>query len=348
MTRRFFALALVALLLLVSSAVVQAAENDNLNWAVGCEGFTSVSGGFRLDRDNTGNGFETYTITATDGQGNLIFGPFTGTSFVGFGVFINPGQTFLWSRQPISNPLTVTVTSPAGNGLPSETVYTVSGNCDELALITLPEVVDETDANRFFLGVLTLQELLALLDVSPSVPLNANPPRPNINRGELRGTAPGYVIVDRLTANIRSGAGTEYTVVAQVDASTELNVLGRNDDRSWWFVEVDGIRGWINAELVVIVGDLTNVPVVPSVGEIFPPRFYVFRTQDTFLTPSEGAPVACPVSGDREYIIAGQSSNGEWIALATACNNTPVIGWISAASGAIRNSGDLSIPVIPG
>ncbi len=339
----------LASLLILQFMLVDAATNDNLNWSIGCEGFTSVGGGLVMNRDNTGNGFESYTIRAVDGVGNVIFGPLNSASFVGSGVYVVPGTIFNWSINPIANPLTVTVTSDAGNRLPAQTVYTVTGRCEGIGTAPTPTPAPPVESVfEALFGGRSAEEILELLTVSPSVPLNANPPRPS-NRGEtLRGTGTNYVIVDRLTVNLRSGAGPQYTIVGRVDGGAELFVIGRNEERSWWFVEIDGVRGWVNNTLVLIVGDMTNIPVVPSEGEIFPPRLYVYRTQPVLLSPREGAPVVCEIAGDLEYVIIGQTRNGEWLALETECNGGPVVVWIPTASGAVRNSGDLLIPVIPG
>jgi hypothetical protein len=80
------------------------------------------------DRDNTGTGQETRTEEIRDGGGNLLhFTQVTaplGTISFGAG----PGNSYN-IMNPTSDPITYTIISIAGNGLPAETEFTATGNC---------------------------------------------------------------------------------------------------------------------------------------------------------------------------------------------------------------------------
>lgn len=325
-------LVMALLLMVIGTAAVHGAGTRGLNWAVGCEGFTNVGGGIILDRDNTGTGDEAFSISATDGLGNQIFGPLRDASEVGTEIYLSEGVFFRYGALPVANPITVTLTSLAGNGLAAEVIYTATGNCDEIGSAATTEDID-------------MENLQDVGLTSPSVPLNGTAPRP-ANEEVFFGSDDNYLIVDTVTANLRSGDGPQYTIVGQVDGGTNLIVLGRNPARSWFYVRADDIRGWINASLVIIRGDLTELPVVPSRGEIYPPRLYVYSTNPIRLSPSSTSLVLCSVGGDLEYPIIGQNANGSWFRIRTECNGRPVNGWIRSATGALRNSGDLTIPVI--
>jgi hypothetical protein len=315
---------------LMQVSFVGAAGRDNLRWTVGCNGFTSNGGGIVLNRDNTGQGREVFVITATDGAGNVIFGPVSESSFVGSSVYIAQGVTFNWSSAPAINPILVSVVSPAGNGWAEQVVYSVLGTCLNLGTI-IPEGV----------GIVGVPDGTT----SPSVLLNADPPRPTNPQG-LGHLYEGYLIVDTGSLNLRSGDGPQYTIVGRVRGGTELIVLGRNNDRSWWYVQVGEIRGWVNGELVIIRGDLTHVPVVPVVGEIFPPRLFVFRANPIYLAANERSGVYCIIDGDLEYRIIAKNRDGSWFLIEAVCNDVTVEGWILAEFGAIRNSGDLPVPIL--
>ncbi|MDX1994375.1 MAG: hypothetical protein SF029_18475 [bacterium] len=330
---------LVLLLCLTQSSLVQAARRDSLRWQVGCNGFTNVAGGVIFTRDNTGDGRESFTITAVDGDGNIIFGPVTEAVFVDSRLYLERGLTFDYEVEPTANPILVSLVSNEGNGAPAQVVYSAIGNCPGL-----PNPVTEINESVF--------ELLAFVidpQPSPSVPLNSDPPRPVNPQGISRGAGPEdqFVLVSNPgTVNLRSGDGPQYTVVALVEAGDELIVLGTNLDRSWWFVQVGEVQGWINAELANIVrGDLTYLPVIPVEGEIFLPRFIPFLDQNLLASPNGRSSTLCTIAGDLEYFVIGQDIDGEFFEIQGICGGELVIGWVPQDSGGLRNSGDLPIPV---
>ena len=74
-------------------------------------------------------------------------------------------------------------------------------------------------------------------------------------------TLPPLVSVDADLVNLRGGPGTNYPVVGQANAATELEVLGRNEDGSWWRVCCpvgEEAESWIFGTLVAPVGGTSN------------------------------------------------------------------------------------------
>lgn len=326
-------LALVMLLAVMAGGSAEAAVRDGLRWTAGCDGFTSQGGGIILNRDNTGQGREQFVITATDGDGNVIFGPVTESFFVGSRLYFAEGSFFPYAVEPASNPILVTVVSPAGNGEPEQTVYSTIGNCAGLATNT--SGVDFV--NPF--------DLPADGSVSPSTPLNVDPPRPT-NPDGIGDLLTGFLIVDTSSANIRSGDGPQYTIVGRVSGGTELIVLGVNERRLWWYVQVGDIRGWINNELVINRGDLSDVPVVPVNGEIALPRLYLYSPQPVRIAPSANAAAICTIGADLEYFVLAQTRDGGWFEIEAFCGGQSVTGWVPQDSGGLRNSGSLPIVVV--
>ncbi len=322
---------LIVLIGLLQVFVVSAGTRSGVSWSAGCEGFTSNGGSILLDRNNTGEGTERFIITAVDGDGNVIFGPVADTFPTGSSLSISRGAFFPYSVAPAANPILVTIVSQAGNGFSEQLIYGTLGTCSGLPF------------NNARLGGDSVFNVVEG-GTSPTVPLNVDPPRPT-NPENIGQVVDGYVIVNTASLNIRSGDGPAYTIVGRVAGGTELVVLGRNPSRSWWFVEVGEIRGWVNGTLVALRGDLTNVPIVPIVGEIFRPRFYVFSETTLRDGPSASAAAICNINGSLEYFITGQNSDGEWIQVEANCDGVDVIGWVDFEVGAIRNSGDLGIPV---
>jgi hypothetical protein len=102
-----------------------------------CADFTAAgTGAAILDRDNTGTGSEQVRIDVKDGNGVLLFTlTFTNTLGSYSGGLIN---TSLFTTPPTANPLVMTATSLAGNGLPAVVGVVQSGQCGTLA--TIPTV----------------------------------------------------------------------------------------------------------------------------------------------------------------------------------------------------------------
>ncbi len=59
-------------------------------------------------------------------------------------------------------------------------------------------------------------------------------------------------------ANIRSGPGTNYPIVAEVDGGQQYEITGKNMAGDWWQISVAGKPGWVSASLV----DATNAGAV--------------------------------------------------------------------------------------
>lgn len=70
------------------------------------------------------------------------------------------------------------------------------------------------------------------------------------------------------TANLRlrSGPSTSFADLGTVPHSTQLEVLGRDEDSNWLYVEHDGTRGWVAGWHTNIAGLLSSVPVVEADG----------------------------------------------------------------------------------
>jgi hypothetical protein len=98
---------------------------------------------------------------------------------------------------------------------------------------------------------------------SPLPTPTATPP----NGEELRIT-----IASQIRANVRSGPGTSFEIVAKANPGLTFDVIGRSEDGNWYQVatNVDGItavdgqsaeNGWVAAELVRIAGE-GEAPIV--------------------------------------------------------------------------------------
>lgn len=218
-------------------------------------------------------------------------------------------------------------------------VYSISFRRDTATLV-LPDSIT-------VLSCSSSPEAIALIDTSPSAPLNSNLPRPTNPIG-LAESQTGYAIVNTGAANLRTGPDVGFTRVAIVDGGTRLVILGRNAGSTWWLAQAGDLRGWIWGEALVLRGDLTNVPFVESVGEIIQPTLYVgFTGNPIFDTLDAGGEVICNILGRLEYPILGRSFNSGWYLIEVTCPDATVAtGWILATNGVVRNPAGVAIPVI--
>ncbi|MCC6801356.1 MAG: SH3 domain-containing protein [Anaerolineae bacterium] len=72
--------------------------------------------------------------------------------------------------------------------------------------------------------------------------------------------------------NVRSGPGTQYTIVGNLAAGTSLPALGQLAGGSWFQVNVNGDIGWVAASVTRLDGDCGSLPTVAApVGALLAP-----------------------------------------------------------------------------
>lgn len=336
-------LALIALLalLVVPLALVTAGSGDP-NFTLGCEGFESGGGQLALDRDNTGDRSEVFVLSAADGVGNLIYEPDFDDFFVGTTIVFEAGVGDSWTRAPRFNPLRLQVISPAGNGLDNQIIAEFVGACASLPTI---DGSDGLGIGGGGLGADGFVILPADGDTDEALELNTAPPRP-VNPLGLVQTLPGYLVVNTDNLTLRTGDNFRYEQIGVVDGGSELVALGRNPERSWWYVQAGDMRGWVTGEFVVARGNLTDVPVVPVTGEFTKPSLYVgFTGNPVFGLPLPGAPVVCGLEGGLDYAILGRTSSSVWYEIEATCDGVVESAWIPADFGIVRNPANLPILV---
>lgn len=337
---------LLALVLLLAAAVLPAsAASGAFNFDLTCSGFVSGGSEMLLTRDNTGALSEAFVVTAIDGAGNTIFAPVSDVFFVGGTILWPDGDAYEWTRAPLYNPLRLRVISLAGNGLPEEVVYEASADCAGLSPFGRIDVDAAFARERLLLlpgEAFVLQP--ADGETAAPVPLNAAPPRP-INPAWLPAEQPGFAVVNTDNLHLRSGDSYRYTVVGIVDGGTELVVLGRNADRTWWYVQVGGMRGWVSAEFLILRGNLTGIPEVPVLGEYTQPSFFLFAEAPLLALPLPGAPVVCAAPGNQAYAVVGRDAGSNWFEVEAVCDGVDVTGWLVTERGAIRNPAGVFVPV---
>jgi uncharacterized protein YgiM (DUF1202 family) len=336
----------IFIVLLLAIAAPAFAGDAAVSYTIDCRGFRSSGGTLTLNRDNTGAQQEAYVISAIDGSGQTIFEPAYDVFFVGTTVQTDAGLQHFWSQSPRYNPLTLQVVSPAGNGLGEQIILQTQGNCAGLPSFSPIDLV--TAFYREAVRRLSGEAFVVLpADGATDMPvqLNTAPPRP-INPPGLPREQVGWAIVNTDNLSFRSGDSPFYEVIGVIDGGTELIVLGRNEDRNWWYVQVGGLRGWVKGEFLILRGDLTDAPIVPVTGALAQPRLYVgWGGNPSFTLPLDTAAIACPVPGNQDYAIIGRTSNTAYYEIILTCGDVATIAWIPAEFGIFRNPGGLRVPI---
>lgn len=105
-------------------------------YAITCTGVTQTNPAAQVQwtRDTTGTGRENLKYTVTDGDGTVIFS---------FDDIRNVGSTagmagWGFAPAPDNNPITIRLTSPAGNGFPEQVLNVTTGTCVSLPTIAPP------------------------------------------------------------------------------------------------------------------------------------------------------------------------------------------------------------------
>jgi uncharacterized protein YgiM (DUF1202 family) len=61
--------------------------------------------------------------------------------------------------------------------------------------------------------------------------------------------------------NLRAEPDLEAALITTIPFETVVNVFGRNDDSTWWFVEYEGNGGWVSGEFVTVTSSCSRLPV---------------------------------------------------------------------------------------
>lgn len=132
-------LLLITVVLLVSLAalftVAYASEYEGTVTFTCTDTTASGTGTHILNRDNTGTGQEALRVDITDGAGTLIYT--YGYSNL-LNTYVGGIGSFVYTTAPQYNPLTFTLTSLAGNGLPEQVDFVAQGNCAGLPMFAPP------------------------------------------------------------------------------------------------------------------------------------------------------------------------------------------------------------------
>lgn len=188
------------------------------------------------------------------------------------------------------------------------------------------------------------------IDRSPAVEANVQLPQPE-NAPGVAELQSGYLVVTTLNANLRSCDQPTCSRVGLVHTGDALVALGTNDrtgDRLWWFVQVGDINGWIWGGIVAGRGDLTDIPVIETEGEATPATVYIgFTGNPIYNVLSDSGQSICSVVANDNYPLLGRNADTSWVWIEALCTDGRTVqGWMDAGNVAIRNTGNVFVPIL--
>ncbi len=188
-------------------------------------------------------------------------------------------------------------------------------------------------------AVLIMMVLVGGLPLPAVLAMDGHGPLPVGSGQQL---AQPIVIVNTAFLNVRSGPGAIYSIIGTLPGGTELGVIGRNRDSSWWQVQSVFGAGWVSAEFVIPRGDFRAVPVVQATGTLTQPRAAVVGNPvKVYVTPDSTAALLGLALLGSELPISGKSADGVWWQVETNVG----LGWVMQEDVALR--GDASVvPVV--
>lgn len=140
---------------------------------------------------------------------------------------------------------------------------------------SLPETITETEAE------LASASLLAL--ATPTL----EPTSPAIPQGRSTGLV-----------NVRSGPGTTFTTVASLNQDDVVDLIGKTAGGDWWQVRtVNGASGWVFAQLLEAIGDISSVAVaanIPTPPTATPAPIAAAEPAPTQAPAAEAPPAEAP------------------------------------------------------
>jgi uncharacterized protein YgiM (DUF1202 family) len=149
-------------------------------------------------------------------------------------------------------------------------------------------------------GTTTISTTAAL---SPTAPITSTAKATNPTTASLAKTqavaidtsAGPVAVITAERMNVRSGPGTDYSVVTSSAAGTQARIIGIGPDSQWYQVELSGQSDklWVFAGLTTLHGSLDGVP---QLGEDeIPPRPQPAPQAAAPATVAPAAPAAAPV-----------------------------------------------------
>ncbi|MDX2076620.1 MAG: ABC transporter substrate-binding protein [bacterium] len=164
------------------------------------------------------------------------------------------------------------------------------------------------------------RERLPLIPIAPTEVVAVSTPTPQPT-ATLDGV---YIKVTGARQNVRSGPGTNYDVIGQLQNGEQFRVIGANIDFTWVVIEYRGGLGWLSTDIAEVTGNRNTVAIVAA-----PP------------TPTPGATsTPAPLPFPDVVIVSASPTTITWNTPTIINVNVRNLGGVNAGPFAIASSFD--------
>ena len=116
-----------------------------------------------------------------------------------------------------------------------------------------------------------------------------------------------HFTVNSEQVNVRTGPGTVFSIIGTVEQGDRFDIGGRNVDGDWLeFCCVNGQRGWIYAQLLIVSQETTSIPLAQNIPAAPTPTNTPVSSPNT-PTP---APQPPPAQGGNALELYDDNGNG--------------------------------------
>lgn len=140
--------------------------------------------------------------------------------------------------------------------------------------------------------------------------------------------------------NVRSGPGSEYTVIGSLEASSSADVTGRTADDEWLRIDFDEMDGWVAYFVVSLNGSLDDVESVESVDE--PVEVVTRYNINLHRTPELASSIISIVPYGTPLIVVGRSGTDEmWLEVSYNGRD----GWLMRNLVSVNGGDPANLPI---
>jgi hypothetical protein len=148
-------------------------------------------------------------------------------------------------------------------------------------------------------------------------------------------TGQGAIAIFKQDLNVRSGPGTAYPIQDQLPGGTQVDILGKNESGTWWFVSYDGGTGWVSEPYT----ESRNTDSIPVVQAPPPPASSSGGSTSGGGSSSSGSSSSGGSSGSSSS--GGSSSGG---GSSSAANDENISTSVSIKNGSASYDSEVSYP----
>jgi hypothetical protein len=173
---------------------------------------------------------------------------------------------------------------------------------------------------------------------TPAQPGENTPVPPPPTAPPATATEQSAMVTANVNANVRSGPGTNYSVVGSLAEGQSAPVTGRNSDSSWWQINYQGSAAWIADSVATANQPAYSAPIVSAPPP--PPTNTPVPPTATSPPPATAIPTNPPATtglwADQLNVSAGQCTTLHWDYAAARAF------YVSLAYGADKEKRDLT------